>query len=127
MPMALHEIEELLLHERVESARGFIQHEKAWLVLERLDDSYLLAVAQAQVTYTLGRVQRQELHELGLVRRVEVLVERASVIQEALHAHALVVTDFAREVADILSDLGPIVHGILTEDGNRPLRGEDQR
>ena len=60
-----HHGEELLLHERVQAARGLVEHEQLGVVEERLDQADLLPVAARELARRAVEVRVEALGQLG--------------------------------------------------------------
>jgi len=125
-PFLPQQVEERLLHERIESAGRLVEDEQPRAVQERLHDADLLPVAEAQIRDLARQVEIEPLREIPHALFVHVPVEAGGVAQQIRRPHIIVIMHFTRQIARLAPDLPRLPYDVLAEYPRRPRRGADQ-
>jgi hypothetical protein len=100
----VEQLEKPLLHQGVEPRAGLIQDDQLRLVQQRLHDAHLFTVAKGQIVNLLFQVEVQRGGKPPYPLRAVLFIEAGGVFEQFAHAHAVVVEDFAGQVAHALGD-----------------------
>ncbi len=96
----LHHPVELLLHQRVEPAGGFVEDQQPRMVHESLDEPHLLFVAAGQIAHGSVQVELQPLRQLARLPHPAQVSQMSEIGQQLLTGEALVEGELPRQVAD---------------------------
>ena len=114
---------ELPLHERVETARGLVEHEQLGSDHQREQEGQLLAVAARELASRLAQVEVEPLRQRTGAGRPTDPVEVTDVVDVVLPGEPRVERDVARDVADPPMQLVTARPGIEPEQLDAARRG----
>ena len=122
----LRTLAEDLLHERVQAARGLVQHEQVSPGHEGGDEEDLLAVALGVLADLLGRVEVEALDELVPVGRVDLALHPAEEVERLGPGERGPQVGLAGHVGQVAVRLDSLAAAVEPEDLRLPGAGLDQ-
>ncbi|MNC32112.1 hypothetical protein D3C75_804560 [compost metagenome] len=118
------QLEETLLHQRVQTAGRLIQNNELGLMEQTLDNAHLFLIAEGQVVNPLLQIQIHSLRQLDDPLPAVLLVEAGRVAQQLSHPHAVIIEHLGGQITHLPADFRMLRTAFAQDQGAAGGRGD---